>query len=133
MLDLIESLAFFEARENDFLRCFLNFPRKKELVHYVVHFAKVEHQVELAHISKIQVQHLNEKVDRFEIAELIVSQIHAKREKKARVAPINHFVCVFIDNVFHKIRELCVPRRHDAVHLLLYPPLFAILHGNVPL
>ncbi len=53
------------------------------------YLVKVEDEIQLAHVAKELVQQLHEKVDGFQVCELIVRRVDAKRKKQARVPAID--------------------------------------------
>ena len=60
---------------------------------------KVEHQIQLAHIPKEAIQHLDEEMYRFQIRELVVVGVDAHAEEEAGVPPVDDFERAELDEV----------------------------------
>lgn len=59
----------------------LKLPADEELIQDVVGFVEIKDDVELAHVSKVTVQHLHEQVDLLERDKLVVILIYARHKK----------------------------------------------------
>lgn len=103
-----------QPRQHDLLARLLNLSRQKHLVENRVDLVKVEDQVELAHVAKEGVQHLNEEVDRLEVGELVVVCVDARAKEEAGVAAVDDLVVAELDKVG---LVLLVARRDEAVDL----------------
>lgn len=80
------------------------------------HLVEIKHQIQLTHIPKEAIQHLDKKVYSLEVRELIIIRIDAHAEEQPRISPIHHAVLPEL----HEIRlVLLVPRRNQSVHLAL--------------
>jgi hypothetical protein len=53
------------------------------------HLIKVKHQIQLTHVPKKRIQHLDEEVQRLEVGELVVVGVDARAEEKPRVPAVH--------------------------------------------
>lgn len=83
--------------------------------HAHTYLVKVEHQIQLTHIPKERIQHLDEEVYRLQIRQLVVVCIDARAEEQPCVPPVHDLGHVAeLDEVG---LVLLVARRYEAVHL----------------
>jgi hypothetical protein len=93
------------------------------------HLVEIKHQIQLTHIPKEAIQHLDKEVYSLEVRQLIIIRIHADAEEQPRIPPIHHAVLPEL----HEIRlVLLVPRRDEAVHLALELDLVGVGVWGVP-
>ena len=52
------------------------------------HLVEVEDQVQLTYVVEVVVQYLNKKVDRLKVGKLVVCDVAAKAEVKARIPSV---------------------------------------------
>ena len=75
---------------------------------------KVKHQIQLTHIAKETIQHLDKEMNRLQVGQLVVIRIDAGAEEQPCVAPVNDLVVPELD----KVRLVfLVAGRYKAVHL----------------
>ena len=55
----IETFEIFQSTDDCLFARLLYFPCKEELIHKSVHLVEVPHNIELAHIAKVEVQKLD--------------------------------------------------------------------------
>jgi hypothetical protein len=79
-----------QPRQHDLLARLLNLARQKYLVQNSVHLVKIKHQVQLTHVAKECVQHLDEEMYGFKVGELVVVCVDAGAEEEARVATVDY-------------------------------------------
>ena len=89
---ILDLLQFVQPLHDLFLARLLDLPREDELVDDLVHFVKVEDEVELAHVAEVVVQDLDEEVDRLEERELVVVDVDAELEEQPGVPPVDDLV-----------------------------------------
>eukprot|EP00406_Dinophysis_acuminata_P070243 CAMPEP_0179280448 /NCGR_PEP_ID=MMETSP0797-20121207/36635_1 /TAXON_ID=47934 /ORGANISM="Dinophysis acuminata, Strain DAEP01" /LENGTH=244 /DNA_ID=CAMNT_0020989109 /DNA_START=20 /DNA_END=752 /DNA_ORIENTATION=+ len=104
-------------------------PSEQQLVENAVDLVEVEHQVELADVAEVAVEHLHEEVDELEGAQLVVVHVDAEGEEHAGVAPVDDLVLP----VLEEVRVLRVAADHRAVDLGFDLELLAGVEGHVPL
>lgn len=79
------------------------------------HLVEIEHQVQLAHIPKELIQHLDKEMDCLEIGKLIIIGIDADTEEQPRISPIHYLRA---SSELHKVGLVfLVSRRDETVHL----------------
>jgi hypothetical protein len=88
---LIERVERQKLLEDFSLRSLANLARQKHLVDDRVDFVEVEHQIQLANIVKVFVQHFHEIVNGFEITQVVIVHVHTDAEIEASIAAINDF------------------------------------------
>lgn len=71
------------------------------------HLIKVKDDIKLAHVAKVFVQELDEKVDGFEVHEFVVVDVDSNREKEPRVPPVHKLVAAEL----HAQQVDCIVRR----------------------
>lgn len=80
------------------------------------HLVEIKHQIQLAHVPKKAIQHLDEEMYGLQIRELVVVGVDADAEEEARVAPVDDFQGAEFDEVG---LVLLVPGRDEAVDLVV--------------
>eukprot|EP00307_Rebecca_sp_RCC1486_P009812 CAMPEP_0119409604 /NCGR_PEP_ID=MMETSP1335-20130426/2856_1 /TAXON_ID=259385 /ORGANISM="Chrysoculter rhomboideus, Strain RCC1486" /LENGTH=202 /DNA_ID=CAMNT_0007434005 /DNA_START=307 /DNA_END=913 /DNA_ORIENTATION=+ len=108
-------VELLDAPEDGRFGRLLYLTREEELIEDHVHFVKVEHQVELAHVAKELVKHLDKEVDRLEESELVVARIDAQGEEEASIPSVDELVLTEL----HEVGELGVTARHEPMDLAL--------------
>ena len=79
------------------------------------HLVEIEHQIQLAHVPKERIQHLDEEVYGLEVRELVIVGVDAGAEEQPRVPPVDDLARLpELDEVG---LVLLVARRNQAVHL----------------
>jgi hypothetical protein len=73
----------------------------------VANLVKIEHQVELADVSKIPIKHLHKAVDALQVRQFVVRHVNAECEEQAGVSSVDDLVCA----------ELQMEGRHDNVQV----------------
>ncbi|KAL8981072.1 MAG: hypothetical protein Q9177_005687 [Variospora cf. flavescens] len=71
--------------------------------------------IQLAHVAKERIQHLDEEMDGFQVRELVVVGVDAHAEEEPRVPPVHDLQVPELDEVG---LVLLVPRRDEAVDLV---------------
>lgn len=87
---LLQCVQRQQLFENFGLRGLPNLARQEHLVHDTVHLVEVEHQVQLAHIVEVLVEHLDKVVDRLQVAQVVVVHVHADAEVQPSVAAVDY-------------------------------------------
>ena len=126
---ILDLLQFVQPFHDLFLARLLDLPREDEFVDDLVHFVKVEDEVELAHVAEVVVQDLDEEVDRLEERELVVVDVDAELEEQPGVPPVD-------DLVRAKLGEICklwISVDDEAVNLELELVLLVVVHRDVVL
>ncbi|KFZ02531.1 hypothetical protein V500_00124, partial [Pseudogymnoascus sp. VKM F-4518 (FW-2643)] len=93
------------------------------------HLVEVKHQIQLTHIPKEAIQHLDKEVYGLEVRQLIIIRIDADAEEQPSIPPIHHAVLPELDEIG---LMLLVPRRNQAVHLSLKLDLVGVGVRGVP-
>jgi hypothetical protein len=70
-------VSLLERTVNRGFRCFHELAADDHLVQDLVHFVKVEDQVQLAHTSEVLVEHLHEQVNELKDAQFILVFVNA--------------------------------------------------------
>lgn len=79
------------------------------------YLVEIKHQIQLAHISKEGIQHLDKEVYGLEISQLVIVRINARAEEQPRISPIHYFGHV---SELDEVRlVLLVARRNEAMDL----------------
>lgn len=86
--------------------CFAYFAGQEHFIDDGVHLVEIEHQIQFAHIVEVFVEHLNEIVDAFQIAQVVIVYIDAYAKIQSRVSSIDDFE---VAKLFEK-REEPYPR-----------------------
>lgn len=103
-----------QPRQHHLFTRLLDLARQKHLVQDRIHLVKIEHQVQLAHVPKERIQHLDEEVYRLQVRELVVVGVDTGAEEQPCVAPVDDLVVAELDEVG---LVLLVARRDEAVDL----------------
>lgn len=111
------------------LRSLPDLTRQEHLVHDGVNLVEVKHQIELAHIVEVLVQHLDKVVDRLQIAQVVVVHVHADAKVQPGVPPVHDLKVPELN----EIGVLGVADRHHGVHLLDQLLLLVVVKVHVPL
>jgi hypothetical protein len=78
------------------------------------HLIEIKNQVQLTHVPKEAIQHLNEEVDRLQISQLVVVRVHAGAEEEPRVSAVDNLVVAELHEVG---LVLLVARGYEAMDL----------------
>lgn len=120
-------------------------PGQEHLVHDRVDLVEVEHEVQLADVVEVLVEHLHEVVDGLQVAEIVVVHVHADAEVQPCVAPVHDLevteleaeICLNERGIFgeylDEVGVLGVPDCDDGVHLLDELLLLVVVEVHVPL
>ena len=65
----------------------------------LTHLVEIKNQIQLTHIPKEAIQHLDEKMYRFQIRQLVVVRVDAHAEEEACVAPVDDLQRAEFDEV----------------------------------
>lgn len=82
------------------------------------YLVKVKHQVQLTHIPKKLVQHLDEEMDSLEIGKLVIIGINTDAEEQPRISPIDNLRA---PSEFYEIRLVFLISRRDESMYLGWP------------
>ena len=93
----------------------------------MTYLVKIKHQIQLTHIPKKRIQHLDEKVNRLQIRQLVIVGVHTDAEEQPGVAAVNDFQRAELDEVG---LVLLVARRNEPVHFAFEFDLFFVLRGG---
>ncbi len=98
-----------QPRKYDLLARLLDLAREEDLVQDRIHLSptsalpssnlffiysyliEIEHQIQLTNIPEKLIQHLDKKMYRLQIRQLIIIGVHARAEEEPCVAPVYHF------------------------------------------
>lgn len=149
--DLLKLVEMLQARENDLLRRLLylagekhfvedgiNLPHSSlalggqriSLIQHGIYLVEIKHQIQLTHIPKELIQHLDEEMYRLQIRQLVIVLVHARTEKQAGVATVDDLeVVAELDEVG---LVLLVARGDEAVDLAFQLLLFVVVVRAVP-
>jgi len=72
------------------LGCLANLASEEHLVDDSINFVEVEHQIQLAHIVKVFVQHFHEIMNRLEITQVVIINVHTDAEIEASIAAVHN-------------------------------------------
>ena len=110
---LLQLIQMLQSRQHDLFTCFLNLACKEHLVenriHLIpqissdpppslsptpmrTHLIEIKHQIQLTHIPKEAIQHLDKEVYSLQIRQLIIIRIHADAEEQPRIPSIDDLV-----------------------------------------
>ena len=78
------------------------------------HLVEIKHQIQLTHIPKKAIQHLDEEVNGLQVRQLVIVRIDARAEEEACVPPVDDLVIAELDEV---ALVLLVAGRNEAVDL----------------
>jgi hypothetical protein len=79
-----------QPRQHNLLVRLLNLACQEHFVQYRIDLVKVEDEIELAHIAEESIQHLDEKVYRLEVRQLVIVGVDACAEEEACVPPVHN-------------------------------------------
>lgn len=150
------SLTLIKPVQHGELARLLNLASQEDLVQDRIHFVKVKDEIQLAHVAKEAVQHLDEQVDRLEVGQLIVVGIDADAEKETSISPIDDLVVAVLQSGRQRIVGwtrsqwlsrcppspthldkvaliLLIPRGYKSMHLSLQPHLLIVVHRHIVL
>lgn len=125
---LVQLLDVLEPREDDWLGGFTQFAAEEDLVDDHVHLVEVEDEVQLAHVLKEAVQALDKQVDGLKVRKLVVRRVTANGKVETRIAAVDNLVVAEL----HKVRELGITRRDDAVHFRAQLLLLLLVIVHIP-
>lgn len=118
-----------QPRQHNLLARLLNLPSQEHFIQYCVDLVEIKHQIQLAHVPKEAVQHLDEEVNRFQIRQLVVVGVDADAEEEAGVAPVDDLQGAELDEVG---LVLLVPGCDEAVDLAFELYFLFIAIRSVP-
>lgn len=95
-----------------------NLPAPFHLItHPITHLVKVENKIQLAHIPKELIQHLDEEMNSLQVCELIVVSVHANAEEQPSVSAVHDLSAAA---ELDKIRLiLLISGGNEAMHLVI--------------
>lgn len=67
------------------------------MIHFI-YLVKIENQIKLTNIMEVFVQYLNEVMNSFQVAEIIVVHIDANTKVQASISTINNFEITKLEN-----------------------------------
>ena len=80
-----------QPRQHNLLTRLLDLARQEHLVQNGIDLVEIEYQIQLAHIAEKLIQDFDEKVDGFQVGELVVVGVDAGAEEEAGVAAVDDF------------------------------------------
>src|SRR4051794_4550317 len=88
-----------QPSQHNLLTSLLNLPGQKHLVQNRIHLVKVKHQVQLAHVAKERVEHLDKEMYGLEERQLVIVGVDARAKEEPRVAPVDDLVVAELDEI----------------------------------
>lgn len=116
---LLQLLQHLYSLQYLLLAGFLYLPGQNVFIQNGVHTVEVEHNVQLANIGKVRIQKLDEEMDGFQVAQLVVGNVDGNGEEQAGISPVDELV----GGVFDEIGVLFVPGGDQPMNLGFYPGL----------
>jgi len=127
--ELFQRVVHGELLEHLGLAGLPDLPGQEHLVHHRVHLVEVEHQVQLAHVVKVLVEHLHKVVDGLEVVQVVVAHVHTDAKVEAGVPPVDDLEVSKLD----KVGVLLITDSDDCMHLLYQLLLLLVVKVHVPL
>lgn len=124
----LEILQHEQLLDHFSLTGFANLAGQEHLVHNCVDFVKVEHQVQLADVVEVLVEHFDKVVDGLQIGQVVVADVDANAKVEAGVASVHDLEVTELD----KVGVLGVAHRHHGVDLLDQLLLLIVIELHVP-
>lgn len=104
-----------QPRQNNLFTRLLDLARQKHLIQNSIDLVKVEDKIQLTHIAKELIQHLDKEMNGLQISKLVIIRVDASAEEETGVATIDDFGgAAELDEIG---LVFLVARRHETVHL----------------
>lgn len=118
-LHLLQLLQHLDSIQYLLLARLFNLTRQNVFIQDGVHTIEVEDNVQLANIGKVRIQKLDEEMDGFQVAQLVVGNVDGNGKEKTGVSSVDELV----GGIFDEIGILFVPGGDQPVDLGFYPGL----------
>lgn len=118
---LRQGLELGESVQHPQLGYLVDLAAKIDLVKHHVELIEVEHKVELTHVLKVCIENLNEEMEQFKVAELVIVRANRRDKVEAGVASVHKLILLVLDEIQ---LGLAISQPHEPVDLQDHPQLF---------